>query len=83
MDFASFSELASTLFFWVQDREIDELNEIVDEDGKVLEHLEIQLLDERRKRADVERENTMLREQINMLMNMLQEDEGDEAPDEP
>ncbi|PON99427.1 Snf1 kinase interactor-like protein [Trema orientale] len=67
-----------------KDREIDELNEVVEEDGKVLEHLQIQLLEERSKRADVERENAMLRDQINMLMNMLQEeDQGDEGPEEP
>ena len=66
-----------------QDREIDELNEVVEEDGRVLEHLQMQLLEERTKRADVERDNTMLRDQINMLMDMLQEDEGDEAPNEP
>ena len=45
----------------------------------------MQLLEEKRKRADVERENTMLQDQINMLMNMLQENEAaeEENTDEP
>lgn len=69
-----------------KDREIDGLNEQLDEDSRVLEHLQVQLLEEKRKRADVERENTMLQDQINMLMNMLQEDEaegGEEDEEEP
>lgn len=63
-----------------KDREIDGLNEQLDEDSRVLEHLQIQLLEEKRKRAEVERENTVLQDQINMLMNMLQEE--NEAPGE-
>ncbi|KAL9224771.1 hypothetical protein vseg_000777 [Gypsophila vaccaria] len=59
-----------------KDREIDGLNEQLDEDSRVLEHLQVQLLEEKRKRADAERENNMLQDQINMLMNMLQETEG-------
>ncbi|KAK2976593.1 hypothetical protein RJ640_021395 [Escallonia rubra] len=59
-----------------KDREIDGLNEQLDEDGRCLEHLQLQLLDERSKRADVERQNTMLQNQINMLMDMLQENEN-------
>ncbi|KAK9715862.1 hypothetical protein RND81_06G194900 [Saponaria officinalis] len=71
-----------------KDREIDGLNEQLDEDSRVLEHLQVQLLEEKRKRADVERENNMLQDQINMLMNMLQETEGtadgeEGADDEP
>ncbi|KMT03802.1 hypothetical protein BVRB_8g189460 [Beta vulgaris subsp. vulgaris] len=68
-----------------KDREIDGLSEQLDEDSRVLEHLQIQLLEEKRKRTDVERENTMLQDQINMLMNMLQENEaaGEEGADEP
>ncbi|KAL1292650.1 hypothetical protein HN51_053217 [Arachis hypogaea] len=67
-----------------KDREIDGLNEQLEEDSRVLEHLQIQLLEEKSKRARVERENTMLQEQVNMLMNMLQEAEqmGDEGNDE-
>ncbi|KAF8392989.1 hypothetical protein HHK36_021230 [Tetracentron sinense] len=59
-----------------KDREIDGLNEQLEEDARCLEHLQLQLLQERSKRTDVERENTMLQNQISMLMNMLQENEG-------
>ncbi|KAK6263815.1 hypothetical protein QUC31_011943 [Theobroma cacao] len=67
-----------------KDREIDGLNEQLEEDARCLEHLQLQLLQEKSKRSDVERENAMLQEQISMLMNMLQENEsmGDEGPDE-
>ncbi|KAE9584495.1 hypothetical protein Lal_00021825 [Lupinus albus] len=58
-----------------KDREIDGLNEQLEEDSKCLEHLQIQLVDEKSKRAQVERENAMLKDQVNMLMNMLQETE--------
>lgn len=71
----------------LQDREIDGLNEQLEEDARCLEHLQVQLLDEKSKRARIERENTMLQEQVNMLMSMLQDNEqmGDEDPghDEP
>ncbi|XP_010532075.1 PREDICTED: uncharacterized protein LOC104808172 isoform X1 [Tarenaya hassleriana] len=69
-----------------KDREIDGLNEQLEEDSRCLEHLQLQLLQERSKRTEVERENTMLKEQIDMLMNMLHEEEpiGDnEELDEP
>ncbi|XP_061354376.1 protein HEADING DATE REPRESSOR 1 [Gastrolobium bilobum] len=68
-----------------KDREIDGLNEQLEEDSRCLEHLQIQLVEEKSKRARVERDNTMLQEQVNMLMNMLQETEqmGDEGQDEP
>ncbi|XP_014489852.1 uncharacterized protein LOC106752648 isoform X2 [Vigna radiata var. radiata] len=68
-----------------KDREIDGLNEQLEEDSRCLEHLQLQLVDERSKRARVERENAMLQEQVNMLMNMLQEAEqmGEEGQDEP
>ena len=61
------------------------LSEQSEEDSRCLEHLQLQLVDEKSKRARVERENAMLQEQVNMLMNMLQEAEqmGDEGPDEP
>ncbi|CAL1376964.1 unnamed protein product [Linum trigynum] len=59
-----------------KDREIDGLNEQLEEDSRVLEHLQLQLLQEKSKRSQVERENTMLHEQVNMLMNMLQENEA-------
>lgn len=69
-----------------QDREIDGLNEQLDEDSRVLEHLQIQLLEERSKRSEVERENAMLQNQITMLMDMLQENEpldDDQGGQEP
>ncbi|KAJ4718677.1 putative Snf1-related kinase interactor 1 [Melia azedarach] len=68
-----------------KDREIDGLNEQLEEDAQCLEHLQLQLLQERSKRSEVERENAMLQDQITMLMNMLQENEtmGDEGADEP
>ncbi|KAF5739013.1 hypothetical protein HS088_TW12G00209 [Tripterygium wilfordii] len=68
-----------------KDREINGLNEQLDEDARCLEHLQLQLLDERSKRTEVERENAMLQDQISMLMNMLQENEPeeDEGPEEP
>ncbi|KAK9069838.1 hypothetical protein SSX86_010234 [Deinandra increscens subsp. villosa] len=58
-----------------KDREINGLNEQLDEDSRVLEHLQLQLLDERSKRAEVERQNTLLQNQVDMLMNMLQDPE--------
>ncbi|CAI9280694.1 unnamed protein product [Lactuca saligna] len=69
-----------------KDREIDGLNEQLEEDSRVLEHLQLQLLDERSKRSDVERQNAMLQNQVDMLMNMLQENENledDEIPQDP
>ncbi|XP_045787327.1 protein HEADING DATE REPRESSOR 1 [Trifolium pratense] len=70
-----------------KDREIDGLNEQLEEDSRCLEHLQVQLVDERSKRARLERENNMLQEQVNMLMNMIQEteqmeDEGQEVGDQ-
>ncbi|XP_056176183.1 protein HEADING DATE REPRESSOR 1 isoform X2 [Syzygium oleosum] len=58
-----------------KDREIDGLNEQLEEDSRVLEHLQLQLLEEKRKRVEVERENAMLQDQISMLMNMMQEND--------
>ncbi|CAN4086491.1 unnamed protein product [Withania somnifera] len=67
-----------------KDREIDGLNEQLEADAQCLEHLQIQLLEERSKRADVERQNAMLQSQINVLMNMIQEndDVGDAGTDD-
>ncbi|KAL0464000.1 UNVERIFIED_CONTAM: protein HEADING DATE REPRESSOR 1 [Sesamum latifolium] len=59
-----------------KDREIDGLNEQLEEDARCLEHLQLQLLEERSKRADVERQNAMLQNQIAMLMDVLQENEA-------
>lgn len=61
--------------FSSQDREINGLNEQLEEDARCLEHLQVQLLEEKSKRARIERENAMLQEQVNMLMNMIQENE--------
>lgn len=73
-----------------KDREINGLNEQLEEDARCLEHLQLQLLQERSKSAEVERENAMLHDQISMLMNMIEENEQmgdqgatDEGPDEP
>ncbi|XP_024972514.1 protein HEADING DATE REPRESSOR 1-like [Cynara cardunculus var. scolymus] len=65
-----------------KDREINGLNEQLEEDARVLEHLQLQLLDERSKRSDVERQNTMLQNQVEMLMNMLQDPEQIEDDDQ-
>lgn len=69
----------------LQDRQINGLNEQLEEDARCLEHLQLQLLEERSKRAEIERENAMLQDQVNMLMNMLQENEAmdDEGTEEP
>ncbi|CAA7398646.1 unnamed protein product [Spirodela intermedia] len=64
-----------------KDREIDGLNEQLEEDSRCLEHLQIQLLEERTKRADVERENAMLHNQISMLMSMLEPEDADSPPE--
>ncbi|KAF3518118.1 hypothetical protein DY000_02062121 [Brassica cretica] len=62
-----------------KDREIDGLNEQLEEDSRCLEHLQLQLLQERSKRTEIERENKMLKEQVDMLVNMIQQDE-EEVP---
>ena len=71
----------------LQDREIEGLNEQLDEDSRCLEHLQLQLAQERSKRAQVERENAMLQDQVNILMSMLQQNdqmgEEDQGRDEP
>ncbi|KAL6911982.1 hypothetical protein ACP4OV_000787 [Aristida adscensionis] len=67
-----------------KDREINGLNEQLEEDSRVLELLQKQLSDERKKRAEIEKENSMLHEQVSMLMNMLDENEGfDEEEEAP
>ncbi|XVF86307.1 hypothetical protein PTKIN_Ptkin18bG0029300 [Pterospermum kingtungense] len=65
-----------------KDTEIDGLNEQLDEDARCLEHIQLQLLQEKSKRSEVERENAMLQEQVSVLMNMLEE-AGEEGPDQP
>ncbi|KAK3155510.1 hypothetical protein QOZ80_2BG0204120 [Eleusine coracana subsp. coracana] len=67
-----------------KDREINGLNEQLEEDSRVLELLQKQLADERKKRTEIEKENSMLHEQVSMLMNMLDENEGfDEEGEAP
>lgn len=68
--------MEQSLNLYLQDREINGLNEQLEDDSRCLEHLQVQLLQERSKRAEVERENAMLKEQLSMLMNMLQDQEG-------
>ncbi|CAN4088605.1 unnamed protein product [Withania somnifera] len=63
---------------------LQEMNRKLQADAQCLEHLQIQLLEERSKRADVERQNAMLQTQINVLMNMIQanDDVGDDGTDD-
>lgn len=60
-----------------KDREIDGLNEQLEEDSRTLEHLQLELQQERRKRLQVEREKGALQGQVNMLVTMLNELEED------
>lgn len=62
-----------------KDCEIDGLNEQLEEDCKTMERLQLQLQQERAKRLDAERENAWLHDQVCMLMNMLNDDEGDDV----
>lgn len=66
-----------------KDREIDGLNEQLEEDSRCLEHLQLQLLQERSKRTEIERENTMLKEQVDMLVNMIHQEDEEEVSEEP
>lgn len=68
-----------------KDCEIDGLNEQLEEDCKAMERLQLQLQQERAKRLDAERENAWLHDQVGMLMNMLNDNEGDntETPQSP
>ncbi|KAK4803346.1 hypothetical protein SAY86_001549 [Trapa natans] len=59
-----------------KDREIDGLNEQLEEDARCLEHLQLQLLQEKSKRAEAEREKSMLQDQIDLLMSLLQENDS-------
>lgn len=73
-------ELRIDVFTHLQDREINGLNEQLEEDSRTMEHLQIQLQQERTKRVQAERENSMLQGQIGMLMSMLNEgaEEGED-----
>ncbi|KAG0482040.1 hypothetical protein HPP92_010124 [Vanilla planifolia] len=70
-----------------KDREIDGLNEQLEEDARCLEHLQLQLLEERSKRANVEREKALLQDQLSVLVSMLEEsqtvEEEEEEPEHP
>ncbi|KAH9320263.1 hypothetical protein KI387_022032, partial [Taxus chinensis] len=65
-----------------KDREINGLNEQLEEDSRSLEHLQLRLQQERNKRMEVERENTALKDQITMLNEMLEQDEDAEHIDD-
>lgn len=56
-----------------KDREIDGLTEQLEEDARTMEHLQLQLQQERQKRLQTERENSVLQGQVTMLMDMLNE----------
>ncbi|XP_047340653.1 protein HEADING DATE REPRESSOR 1 [Impatiens glandulifera] len=58
-----------------KDREIEGLNEQLEEDAKCMEHLQIQLMEEKSNRAHQERENVRLQSQTDMLLSLLQENE--------
>lgn len=60
-----------------KDREIDGLNEQLEEDARTMEHLQLELQQERQKRLQVEREKSTLQAQADMLMTMLNELEED------
>ncbi|KAJ7554950.1 hypothetical protein O6H91_05G016800 [Diphasiastrum complanatum] len=59
-----------------KDREIDGLNEQLKEDSRTMQLLQLQLQQEKSKRLQAERENTLLHGQITMLMNMIDEGEA-------
>ncbi|KAH7286074.1 hypothetical protein KP509_33G057400 [Ceratopteris richardii] len=62
-----------------KDREIEGLNEQLEEDARTMEHLQMELQQERQKRMQAEREKATLKAQADMLMTMLNEleEEGD------
>lgn len=64
-----------------EDQEIDGLNEQLEEDARCLERLQLQLQQERSKRMELERENTVLQDRIGMLSEMLEENEDAETVD--
>jgi len=64
-----------------KDQEIDGLNEQLEEDARCLERLQLQLQQERSKRMELERENTVLQDRIGMLTEMLEENEDAETLD--
>lgn len=60
-----------------KDREINGLNEQLEEDARTMEHLQMELQQERQKRLQAEREKSTLQAQADMLMTMLNELEED------
>ncbi|GLJ06627.1 hypothetical protein SUGI_0043440 [Cryptomeria japonica] len=54
-----------------KDREIDGLNEQLEEDCKTMELLQLQLQQERAKRLEAERQNAWLNEQVSTIMDMI------------
>ncbi|MCO5592111.1 hypothetical protein L7F22_046106 [Adiantum nelumboides] len=60
-----------------KDREINGLNEQLEEDARTMEHLQMELQQERQKRLQAEREKSTLQAQSDMLMTMLNELEED------
>lgn len=69
-----FSSDGNGMVQW-QDREIDGLNEQMDEDARLLQHLQVQLVEEKRKRVEAEREKEALQQQVAVLTNMLSENQ--------
>lgn len=65
-----------------KDQEIDGLNEQLEEDARCVERLQLQLQQERSKRMELERENSVLQDRIGMLTEMLEENEDAETVDE-
>eukprot|EP00250_Pteridium_aquilinum_P014849 c22234_g1_i3 orf=135-413(+) len=55
------------------DREIDGLNEQLEEDARTMEHIQLELQQERQKRLQAEREKSTLQAQADMLLTMLNE----------
>eukprot|EP00250_Pteridium_aquilinum_P014847 c22234_g1_i1 orf=62-769(+) len=56
-----------------KDREIDGLNEQLEEDARTMEHIQLELQQERQKRLQAEREKSTLQAQADMLLTMLNE----------
>ncbi|KAL2645413.1 hypothetical protein R1flu_013000 [Riccia fluitans] len=53
-----------------KDQQIQCLNEQLGEDAKTMEHLQLEVQSERQKRMAVERDNVVLRDQVDMLIDM-------------
>lgn len=48
----------------------------MDEDARLLQHLQVQLVEEKRKRVEAEREKEALQQQVSVLTNMLSENQA-------